>query len=450
MKTSFLLIITLLIFFQVVAFAQTTKTKTTKTTTTTKKSSKPDVEINMSGKIEINVFGDGNETTNSKTTTTARTDNKPSKTNKPSTSSSASSNDEPDIQATETMSSTSKFDFVSGEKVILMEDFSNTNIGDFPLNWNTNSSAEVVTLSNQSGKWLQLNQKGTFLMENINQFPENFTFEFDIICTNPYSYNSSGLFLNIANLKNKSSDYTKWMTYAGKNEGIKLEFEPAPPSGKLNKTGQVKIQAFKPNESPISNIVYTKEFNFQTSPKAHIAIWRQKERVRVYVNQQKIFDIPKAMLATNYNAIFFGLKTTNKDEDKLFISNIKLAVGSADTRNKLLDEGKFSTSGILFDVNADVIKPESYGVLLTIANIMNENSDLKIKIVGHTDSDGDSAKNLDLSKRRANSVKNYLIKNFGIDGSRLETDGKGSTQPIDKANTKEAKANNRRVEFIKL
>ncbi len=450
MKTSFLLIITLLIFFQVVAFAQTTKTKTTKTTTTTKKSSKPDVEINMSGKIEINVFGDGNETTNSKTTTTARTDNKPSKTNKPSTSSSASSNDEPDIQATETMSSTSKFDFVSGEKVILMEDFSTTNIGDFPLNWNTNSSAEVVTLSNQTVKWLQLNQKGNFLIENINQLPENFTFEFDVICTNPYSYNSSGLFLNIANLKNKLSDYTKWMTYAGKNEGIKLEFEPAPPSGKLNKTGQVKIQAFKPNESPISNIVYTKEFNFQTSPKAHIAIWRQKERVRVYVNQQKIFDIPKAMLATNYNAIFFGLKTTNKDEDKLFISNIKLAVGGADTRNKLVDEGKFSTNGILFDVNSDVIKPESNGVLLSIAKVMQENSNMKIKIIGHTDSDGDAAKNIDLSKRRANAVKNYLISNFGVSALNIETDGKGASQPIDKGNTKEAKANNRRVEFIKL
>ena len=97
-----------------------------------------------------------------------------------------------------------------------------------------------------------------------------------------------------------------------------------------------------------------------------------------------------------------------------------------------------------------MIKPESNGVLLTLATIMNENSNLRIKIVGHTDSDGDAAKNLDLSERRANAVKNYLIKNYGISGSRIETDGKGSSQPIDKATTKEAKANNRRVEFIKL
>lgn len=97
-----------------------------------------------------------------------------------------------------------------------------------------------------------------------------------------------------------------------------------------------------------------------------------------------------------------------------------------------------------------MIKPASYGVLKEIAEALNENKELKIKIVGHTDSDGDATKNIELSKKRANAVKNYLIKNFGISAPRIETDGKGATQPIDKANTKEAKANNRRVEFIKL
>ena len=60
----------------------------------------------------------------------------------------------------------------------------------------------------------------------------------------------------------------------------------------------------------------------------------------------------------------------NNDNDRYIFGNIKLAVGSPDTRNKLITEGKFVTSGILFDVNSDKIKPESYGVMKDIANVL--------------------------------------------------------------------------------
>jgi OmpA family len=65
------------------------------------------------------------------------------------------------------------------------------------------------------------------------------------------------------------------------------------------------------------------------------------------------------------------------------------------------------------------------------------------------DYDGDDAGNLDLSKRGAASVKATLVNEFKIDAGRIETDGKGGTQPIDKNDTAAGKANNRRVEFIK-
>ena len=121
-----------------------------------------------------------------------------------------------------------------------------------------------------------------------------------------------------------------------------------------------------------------------------------------------------------------------------------------DTRNKLITEGEFVTRGILFDVNSDKIKPESYGILKEIGTVLKENPTVKVKIVGHTDSDGDDAKNLDLSKRRAAAVKNALNTEFGIAADQMETDGKGETQPSDPNTTPQGKANNRRVEFIKL
>ena len=82
--------------------------------------------------------------------------------------------------------------------------------------------------------------------------------------------------------------------------------------------------------------------------------------------------------------------------------------------------------------------------------MLKENATVKVKILGHTDSDGDDKSNLDLSKRRAASVKDFLAKEFSIEGDRMETDGLGESKPVDKNTTPEGKANNRRVEFVRL
>src|SRR5690606_36231365 len=129
---------------------------------------------------------------------------------------------------------------------------------------------------------------------------------------------------------------------------------------------------------------------------------------------------------------------------------LRLAVGAPDTRNKLLTEGRFSTTGIYFNTNSADIKPESFGILKEIADVLTENPDVKINIIGHTDSDGDEAHNLDLSKRRAASVRQALIDNFGIGGDRMQTDGKGESQPAESNDTAAGKAANCRVEFVKL
>jgi outer membrane protein OmpA-like peptidoglycan-associated protein len=194
------------------------------------------------------------------------------------------------------------------------------------------------------------------------------------------------------------------------------------------------------------NVWDNRENNF-----AHIAIWRQTQRLRVYLNGEKIWDLPRAFdVSGKYNAITFAYQGSYKTEDYYLLGNVRLAVGAPDTRNKLITEGKFVTRGILFDVNSDKIKPESAGALKDIANVLKENASVKVKIIGHTDTDGDDKGNLDLSKRRAEAVKNFLVKEYAISGDNIETDGKGETIPVDKNTTAEGKANNRRVEFIKI
>jgi outer membrane protein OmpA-like peptidoglycan-associated protein len=132
------------------------------------------------------------------------------------------------------------------------------------------------------------------------------------------------------------------------------------------------------------------------------------------------------------------------------LSNIRLATGVPDTRNKLLKEGRFVTQGILFNSGSDRIKPESYGILKEIASVLDESPSIHVKIIGHTDSDGDEKSNLLLSQRRAAAVKAALVNSMGIKPERLETDGRGQSKPIADNKTKEGKAQNRRVEFIKL
>jgi outer membrane protein OmpA-like peptidoglycan-associated protein len=88
--------------------------------------------------------------------------------------------------------------------------------------------------------------------------------------------------------------------------------------------------------------------------------------------------------------------------------------------------------------------------LKDISSVLTENATVRVKIIGHTDSDGDDKSNLELSNRRAEAVKTALSKEFGIDAARMETDGKGESQPADKNDSPAGKANNRRVEFVKL
>lgn len=179
----------------------------------------------------------------------------------------------------------------------------------------------------------------------------------------------------------------------------------------------------------------------------HVILWIQKRRVRVYHQNEKVMDMPTNIYpGVKFNRIRFSGWDRHSEP---FISNIKITTASPDTRSKLITEGKLVTYGITFDVNKSDVKPESYGTLKSIADVLKENGSVTVKIIGHTDSDGDYNMNLDLSKRRAESVKNELINIFGIDAARLETEGAGETKPIAPNDTPANKAQNRRVEFVK-
>ena len=120
--------------------------------------------------------------------------------------------------------------------------------------------------------------------------------------------------------------------------------------------------------------------------------------------------------------------------------------GCPDEIPRELEEIAGVMEGIYFDNDMDVIKPNSQPVLDRAVGTLQRYPDIRVRIVGHTSSPGGYRHNIDLSQRRAASVKRYLV-DHGIDESRLETDGVGPDQPIDTNETPEGQARNRRIEF---
>lgn len=102
--------------------------------------------------------------------------------------------------------------------------------------------------------------------------------------------------------------------------------------------------------------------------------------------------------------------------------------------------------GIQFESGKDVIKSSSFPILNKVVTVMKENPSFELEINGHTDSQGDDEKNMLLSQKRADAVKQYLVSK-GISAEKLSAKGYGETIPVADNNTAAGRAKNRRVEF---
>ena len=259
----------------------------------------------------------------------------------------------------ETVKSFSKFDFVPGEKIIYTEDFTQDAVGELPLTWNASGKGEVMTIDGKPGKWLRAFENTTYLAGNKKSFGENYTIEFDMMYffepkvkgyVLPHwkagVFSSGGIDpTDNSFLKQQDEANNTYFTMNNGNNG-----------GSVLESRAKRTQTFRSDRMELGDLTPT--FN----KVVHYAIQVQKTRFRMWMDARKIFDIPRAMnTADTMNQLYFFLEGSNYQENEigLFISNIKIATGLPDTRHKLIDEGKFSTTGILFDVNAATIKPES-------------------------------------------------------------------------------------------
>jgi outer membrane protein OmpA-like peptidoglycan-associated protein len=119
-----------------------------------------------------------------------------------------------------------------------------------------------------------------------------------------------------------------------------------------------------------------------------------------------------------------------------------------DIAKALKEDGRVAISGgILFETNSAQLAPNAADVVRRVADVMKENPNLKLAVVGNTDNTGDFKYNLQLSQRRANAMVDALVKD-GVAPDRLTGVGVGSLSPVATNDTAEGRTQNRRVELV--
>jgi outer membrane protein OmpA-like peptidoglycan-associated protein len=320
-----------------------------------------------------------------------------------------------------------RYDFVPGDKVLVYDDFSDTDVGDYPARWTTKGDGgggnpvEVVEMGGKrflktryqpdgqggSGHYLRYPIKG--------DMPKKFTVEFDSDVEGP----------------------------------LALVF--------LDTTGAKQLVGFNGDNSHAAFAGSSVEKMPFDKGIRHFAIAVSGTQVKVYMDGERVLADPEAVVRPIAAIALWFADTGNAgwgDPPRVagnhqMITNFRMAEGGKDAKTMLAGDGRIVTHGILFDSGSDVIKPESGPTLRSIQALLTEDAALRFRVEGHTDDQGGAKVNGPLSERRAAAVKGWLVKQ-GVAEGRLEAKGLGATKPIDKNDAAEGRANNRRVEFVKL
>ncbi len=156
----------------------------------------------------------------------------------------------------------------------------------------------------------------------------------------------------------------------------------------------------------------------------------------------------------NGDEVFMAIENADDADDKgynvviVVVKSMKQEVEFT-LKEGIDKDGKVALYGILFDVGKSEIKPESAETLKQITGYLNDNPSVKIIVAGHTDNTGTFDGNMNLSKARAENIKNYLVSTGKIDPSRLIAAGVGQACPVSSNDTEAGRKLNRRVEIVK-
>lgn len=321
--------------------------------------------------------------------------------------------------AAEDMTLYTKYDFVPGNRVIFYDDLSDEEEGEFPFRWNLEKG--VFEIARMGGEyWILCTDDGYILPKTpTGALPQMYTVEMEFYSagpdfTLPYYY--------IQWIDADSRMIGQFDFNSGTSTALQI---------------QGKHLANKKLDKHLSKGIHT------------MRIMATKRSIKCYVDQVRVANVPKI---DGFTPVGFKVRMYPYQEEgnPCLIKSFRFAEGGKSMRDQLDETGKIITHGILFDTGSYVIKGESFKTLKNIGQLLEEDPALRLSIEGHTDSDGSDEPNQALSQNRAKAVCDYLSQKYGIGSDRLEAKGWGEAKPMDTNDTTEGKANNRRVELVKL
>lgn len=315
------------------------------------------------------------------------------------------------------------YDFEAGTRVLFEEDFSNDNVGDFPRrlefvkgNW------EIVTW--QSRRFLRNlgPRHAAFKVPLPETLPERFTIEFET------SFPHSNQQLAVATVEPERGSVNhledqNFFHVTNNQSGLDVRGDG--------------VEARQRLDDPFASGVVP------------VRIMVDGSYAKVYVGEQRVANVPNAVLPRS-NTVWFENTYFADAEHPIYIGNIRIAAGGRDLYGALEKEGRVTVNDILFDTGSDQIRPSSSEVLGQIGQMLKAHPDLRLRIEGHTDSEGGEAANRQLSQQRAEAVKRFLMSGHGIDAARLDAVGKGEAEPVASNDTPDGRQQNRRVELVRI
>jgi OmpA-OmpF porin, OOP family len=308
------------------------------------------------------------------------------------------------------------FDFVTGDRTLFTEDFSRDRVGNFPRRLEMRSgSMEIVEW--QGGTYLRGTAESSFDIVLPEALPERFTIEFDLF--DPIFW--ATLVYAVDPARDGEQHTRVFIGYSGESGLI---------DGALS-VGRTSAARLSPKERMM-----------------RVSIMADGAYMKVFLDEARVSNMPNASFPRT-NRIRFELPAQSSVEQPVLIGNIRIAAGGTSLYDALEADGRVSTQGILFATGSDQIRPESTPTLKEIGEMLKQHGDLRLIIEGHTDATGGAAANQQLSERRAAAVRQHLITSFGIDAARLQSVGKGQSEPADSNDTPEGRQNNRRVVLVR-
>ena len=309
------------------------------------------------------------------------------------------------------------YDFVPGDRVLFADDFADEYVGDFPRRLTyVRGNMEVVEWDGR--RLLRGTGGDRFIIQVPEGLPEQYTIEFDL--HDPST--SSGTDIYPAALAN-GDDYTG-------SHHINIGNWRGSGIWNQNPVSTNRVEELKETVVPIRVSV-------------------DRGYVKIYARERRIANVPQVDFPVESTGITFHLYT--RTDRPIYLGNLRVAEGGRTRIYETLSaEGRVVTHGILFDTGSATIRPESTPTLTDIGRTLQQHPTLRLRIEGHTDNTGTPEGNQSLSQQRAESVRAFLMSEYGVSADRLEAIGMGQTVPAVSNDTEEGRQTNRRVELVQL